>query len=311
MDEVIMGEGEGNGRDPSPAGSGALYGALRAGTVLYARADALLTRLQLAVQNVAGGFLGEALTLPEQSDLGVRLYGTRFRGTAAPPRLSDWERAWFGRRLPPPPARLLVGAAGTGREARVLCDLGYRVDALEPAAGPARTCAQALGANSDVVVARYEDLSRSVLDAGAGAGAAAADVLAARRYDAILLGWGSLMHVLGAHEQRRLLEACARLAPAGPILASFWLRPEDGESDRAGRAERAGRALGRLVQRARGAPGGGTGATFGSSYGFAHAFTRAEIEALADAVNRRVLWDEQTVPHVTFAPRDDPARAAR
>src|SRR5438874_1613250 len=58
------------------------------------------------------------------------------------PRSSDfldflfpWEKETIERFFPAPPARVLVGAAGSGREAFALSERGYEVVAFEPSAG--------------------------------------------------------------------------------------------------------------------------------------------------------------------------------
>jgi hypothetical protein len=269
---------------------------VRGGVLALSRGEAVLQRAVGAVTQVAGGFLAEALTEAERNELGAALYDGAHRGPRAG-GLFAWERDWFARRLPRPPARILVGGAGDGREAAPLAAQGYELDAFEPAARPAAACAARLGRSGRVVTCRYQDLSAAVLD---GAGGPATSFVS-RRYAAVLLGWGSLTHVLDAEERRRLLAACARLCPEGPVLASFWLRASD-EVATPGRAERAGRALGRALGRLRGAEPL-QGCRFGWWYGFGYAFGRAEIEALAAGAGRRVLWEEASgYPHVTLLP---------
>jgi hypothetical protein len=268
---------------------------VRTGALLLSRGERAAQRALAVVAQASGGFLAEALTETERAELGAALYDEAHR--EGPARLFAWERDWFARRLPPPPARLLVGGAGDGREAVALAAMGYRVDAFEPAPRPAAACARRLPAGSLVVTCRYEDLSRAILD---GAGGAAS--VFSRPYAAVLLGWGSLSHVLAPAERARVVETSARLSPEGPTLASFWMRA-GAEGSAAGRAEQAGRALGRRIGRWRGAePAGGLG--FGWRYGFGHAFDRAEIEDLAARAGRRVLWEDASggYPHATLQP---------
>jgi len=271
------------------------YRLIRAGVLGLSAGEAVLQRALSGVMRAAGGFLSEALTGGEREELGTALYD---RAVTRTPRhgLFTWERDWFARRLPAPPAPLLVGGAGDGREAAALKEWGYEVDAFDPAARATRTCAARLGRGARVAACRYEDLSRAVLDGGRGPAAA----FAARRYRAVLLGWGSLTHVLDAGERERLLAACDRLCPDGPILASFWLKATDADPA-PGRAERAGRTLGRAVGRLRDAEPSGD-FRFGWWFGFAHAFGRAELEALAARAGRRVVWEEAAggYPHVTL-----------
>ena len=121
----------------------------------------------------------------------------------------------------------------------------------------------------------------------------------------MLLGWGSLTHVLDAGERVRLLRALDRLCPRGPILASFWNERFDSAPppDVANRAYRLGAAAGRTVAALRKLPGAPAGELFTLHAGFAHRFTNDEIDALAATVGRTVLWDDDDsdYPHVTFA----------
>jgi hypothetical protein len=121
----------------------------------------------------------------------------------------------------------------------------------------------------------------------------------------VQLGWGSLTHVLDARERERLLVACARLAPNGPILVSF-LTQAFGAGD-AGRAARLGARLGRglagPLARLRGAAPAAGQVAFGSWFGFAHLFAPGELEALARAAGRRLVHEPTTsYPHATLLP---------
>src|SRR4051794_31497614 len=187
----------------------AIVVALTAATVAYARLSRAMERARLAGDRLVGAVLAEALTLPERSRLVIALYDASplHRGQG----LFGWERPWLQRRLPPPPARLLVGACGAGREALALAAAGYRVDAFDPASSLVALLNARAGARLRSAAFRYQDLAAAVLD---GAGGAAAR-FAGERYDAVLLGWTSLSHVLDADERARLLRAVDRLCPEG------------------------------------------------------------------------------------------------
>jgi len=264
--------------------------------VAYLRAAARVRRVLDRGDRLAGGFLSAALSTDERSALGIHLYDVSpaHRGTG----LQPWEEAWLRRRLPPPPARLFVGGCGAGRELVALAASGYALDACEPAASLCATARARLGDQARVVGCSYEDLSAAILD---GADNAAAP-LAAARYDAVLLGWGSLTHVLDGGERVRLMRALDRLCPRGPILASFWSERFD-RAPSADRAYRLGAAAGRAVAALRKLPGAPASELFTLHAGFAHRFTRDEIDALAASVGRAVHWDDDDTdyPHVTFA----------
>ena len=154
----------------------------------YLRLDVWLLRKRQAVMSVATGFFSNVLTVEEQSAVTIRVYETAFPREGRR-ELRDWEKDWFERRLPPSPARILVGAAGMGPQVIHLTKRGYVVDAFDPAAAAATACA-ALGAEI-VAECRYEDFANAVLEGRQTVGA-----LATQRYDAIILGLGSFSHLL-------------------------------------------------------------------------------------------------------------------
>ncbi|MCC6213566.1 MAG: hypothetical protein IT376_01765 [Polyangiaceae bacterium] len=263
---------------------------VRAAAHGIAMAERLAPRLRLpgaapiAARELVGGIAGAWLHKDERDALGAALYDAGRR--RARQRLAEWERRWFQGALPPAPARLLIGGAGTGREAVALAAAGYRVDALEPAPESAAECRRALGPAASVAEATYEALAASVLDDAPSPAAR----LASRRYDAVLLGWTSYMHVVAREERARLLLALDRLAPEGPILVTFRLasraRPR-------GASHRVGRALGaRLASRRRPPPApAGDHERFGVACGFLVGLTEADLVAEARAAGREVRWD--------------------
>ncbi len=260
----------------------------------YLQAGGWLGRARAAAHGVATGFFARALSLEEQGQVSIAIYQAA-AGRRPARALAAWEIAWFERRLPAPPARILVAAAGEGPEVRHLVERGHRVDAFEPAPGAALRCRGVIGAG-EVHVARYEDLTRAILD-GEGNGAAP---LRGRRYDAILLGWGSLSHVLDADERRRVLAACTLLSPSGPILASFL-------TSEANRALDLGASAGRLLAapvahlRHQSSAPPAEATAFGAWFGFIHLFAPFEMRQLADSVGRRLLDDDATsYPHATL-----------
>jgi hypothetical protein len=268
------------------------YSAIEGGMLAYVRADAVARRVLEGMRRGLGALLAESLSPGELRALSVRLYGVSLSAAGPHDRLFDWEVPWFQTRLPPPPARLFVGGAGAGREVLALAPRGYEIDALEPAAVLVPRLAES-GARL-AVCASYEELADAV---GGGGGEAA--VIAGRTYDAVLLGWGSLTHVMRAEDRVRVLVACTKLT-RGPILASFWMK-DHGMQSIDGRAVAIGRRAGRALARLRGAA---PAAAAGEPFAFGHAFERDEIEALGRAIGRRVAWDGAAgeYPHATFLP---------
>jgi hypothetical protein len=137
--------------------------------------------------------------------------------------LHPWEDAAVAAHFPRPPARVLIGAAGGGREAFALAGRGYAVVAFEPS--PLATLmadARQPGASVDVYRARYDDLPLvRALDGGE------VDLSDAGRFDAGILGWASFSHLASDRDRIDALRAFAALVD-GPILVSYfgWIRPD-------------------------------------------------------------------------------------
>lgn len=243
------------------------------------------------------GFLTTTLNEREKAALTAAIYDRQATGPSTT-ALFPWESRWFAARLPPAPATLLLGAAGEGRELRELVAMGYTVDAFEPAASAAKLATDGNDGRA-VLVGDYESFSAAILDGQNNALAP----LARRRYAAVLFGWGSLSHVLSAAQRQRLIASSLRVCPQGPLLASFWLSEAPRQ---AGRAERLGARIGAGLRRLRSAADEQTPfdphETFHSFCGFGHHFTRDEIDALANVVGRRVIWESGFYTHVTFVP---------
>jgi SAM-dependent methyltransferase len=261
------------------------------------RGRPLLTRLLDSAQRVSGAAFATSLDLGEKSRLTVRIYDCAPPHEAAGNDLFDIESTLFARRLPRPPARVLVGACGTGREAVALQARGYRVEAFDPAEHCVAESTRRLAGRVPVRRLSYEQLSDIVLD-----GIDDDDGLRERRYDAVVLGCGSLSHVLDDREHRRLMQALHALCPSGPILASFlWV--EDAAADPPqGRAVRLGNRIGRTIARLRRmAPCNNRRLSYRARRGFAYTFTRSEAEDLARGVGRRVAWERPSL-YATFLP---------
>lgn len=245
------------------------------------------------------GLLTEALSDEERHLVSIDAYHDSLEPEKADHGLHDWEETWFAAELPPAPATLLLAAAGSGREAVALETLGYTVDVLEPASRPVRTCRQRLPETSRVVQADFTQLAASVLEARHSPASNLAT-----GYDAVILGWGGLTHVLNLPDRLRLIQACHLLTPAGPILASFFMDPHAVSRQQATPAVAAGCFLGRLIARARGLPAIREPVEFTTWGGFLRHFTPSEIDELADASGRNVQWQrEGGFPHVTFLVR--------
>lgn len=226
--------------------------------------------------SAAWGFLGAALSADEKSRLGVWCYETsdEYRDT---PRY-EWEDAWLARALPGPPAHVLVAAAGGGREVLSLIFGGYQVTALEPSAGLARLC-QSRVPRAVVVRGRYEDLAFGVAQMQARLGEEARPLIeawtGARPFDAVILGLGSLSHLLDGGDRVGVVRALARAGIQPPSRASRW-----------------GRAFALPLRATRPLPPLDPNEMAFGGLGFAKMFTRPELRALGDAIGRETRFDE-------------------
>ena len=258
----------------------------------FVRADRWVYRAISATEAAASGFLAVAVPREEQSGLSLAVYDAIYGESSG---LFLWEREWFERRLPSAPARVLVAAAGLGREVGPLLERGYEVDAFEPVSRMATQCRVRLGDRGVVADATFEAVSSAILDGKDGPAA----VFRGRRYDAVLLGFGSFSHVLEDEARLRTLLAFSRLCPTGPLLVSFVLRSaRSGDSRALGWGQAVGRFFGGVVEEGR---------FFNSGSGFSHGFSREEIARLAERIDRRIEWDcgesVRSYPHVTLLAR--------
>lgn len=268
-------------------------GTVERAVVTTARAEHLCARYRERWRAFLCGLASESLSVDELDALTVRLYALA-PGLYGRRSLEAWEAAMFDRALPPAPARVLVTAAGSGREARALIAEGYLVDCLEPVPAMAEACAAVEGIG-DVWTASHSDLVTAV-EQGGGPAAALAD----RRFDAIVVGWGSFTHVLSRDRQHRLLAACDRLAPSGPIFVSFFARAQG--TSRQTRSLELGSRLGRRLAAGRGLERGDLQIGLAWHLGFTHALTTEEIEALAVALGRTAEIDMSPYGHAVLRP---------
>jgi SAM-dependent methyltransferase len=255
-----------------------------------------------SAHRLAGAAFSECLRSDEKSLLTVKIYDFYPGYMDVGDNLHAIEETWFATRLPPAPCEVLVGACGTGREAIALAARGYHVEAFEPAPAFVAESRRRLAGRARVTQLSYEQLSAALLD-----GSPPANGPLSQRYDAIILGGGSLTHVLEPREQKRLLTALTILCPRGPILASFFCSEgQERQTASDGRATRIGRLIGRAIARLRGvAPMSVTQLSYKPHSGFAYSFTECEIEALGASAGRRTAWERQNGPlsnYATFLP---------
>lgn len=249
----------------------------------------------------AGNFLsGLAVGLLDDTAL-VRLTISSYdrRGTYSAGPIKDWEVEWFARDLPPPPARILVGAAGSGREVSHLEEQGYQIVAFEPAPRFVANVNQAGQHRQPMLLGSYEDL----LDPSSEL---SRSLLAEPPFEAILLGWGSITHLPGQARRREVFRRLRTFCPHGPLLASFVLASGNSAPGRS-RARTAGHRLATLLGgRAADSPTDGVS----GRHGYAHWFNEGELADLAEGSGYRIAnlsASAVSYPHATFVPtQDDP-----
>jgi hypothetical protein len=210
--------------------------------------------------------------------------------------LFEWERALLESSLLPRCGRVLLGAAGGGRELKGLAARGYTLSAFEPAGGlllgAQRVAAEFAG--SQVLRGTYADLCD--LAEGRSNALAALDL----KVDLVWLGWGSLSHLTGPDEPLRLLRALSTLLPSRPVVLSYIERGGEAAKGRGARKLREG--LRRTFRTLGGAevPEGLECHTLG---GFCQTFTLEEISELVAAAGYRLaLHKHEPFPHAVLVP---------
>ncbi len=239
----------------------------------YHRGDRFRSLLVLAFGSDA--FLDEYCRLAYDHGAAYNAASTQFRTG-----LFEWETEAIDRCFPPPPARILVGGAGGGREPYALVEQGYDVVAFDPAAVLVRSMqARARRDYSGKLQAycgRYENLP--LLSAGDGSNV---DLRQRAPFDAAMLGWGSFTHLLTDAGRVDALTRVGQLT-GGPMLVSYHpshrpAEPPSGRGPIAALRRRAGR-------RGR--------AAFTPGTGYVRFLTREEIEDITRMAGLEVVCIE-------------------
>ena len=210
--------------------------------------------------------------------------------------LFPWEEAVIERFFPPAPARILVGGAGSGREAFALLDRGYDVTAFDPSRALVAAMAERSTTDSRLgaYVGAYEELPLLRPIRGSDA---AIDLTAAPPFDASVLGWGSFSHLRTDPARERTLSAFGGLT-RGPVVVSFL---------KMGRAPSARPAVARARRRLRARRARDDRDAFSVHIGYYHVFDEREIVDLAHRAGLHVVHlssDERETswPHAVLTP---------
>jgi len=271
---------------------------------LWVRALLAWDRVAVRAQNAREGLLDElalAWIRPEdRADLTAVIYakqGTYLPGGA---QFQGGLFAWERRALDAPPfpraGRVLLGAAGAGRELVALIERGFSVVAFDPCAPFAEAARRLPSADhATIVQASYADL----VDAAEGRPGPLDMLRSAPPFDAVVLGWGSFSHVMPRAARLALLRALRTFAPKAPVLLSFALSPGGTPKDK-------GRVRGALrrIFAATGAPGvSEVGDHFFANGGFFSFLTQDDILKLAWEAGYEVArFEEQPYAHAILVP---------
>lgn len=239
------------------------------------------------------------LAEPDWLELGRVMYGRaqRYRRGSAHNEsgLFAFECDAIERFFPPPPAAILVGACGGGREVFGLIARGFRVaaayDPVAPFIDALRTDPRLHEVAHRLYVCSHQDFDAtwSCTDRQPG------DAI-----DAVVVGWGSYTHVLGEKRRIDFLRALRAACPSGPVLLSFFVEI----GDEAARAVRFRATLRRLMGSDERSVESGDG--LHRAAGGVHYFTRPGFEHEADQAGYRVeYWQEHDfgAAHALLFPR--------
>jgi hypothetical protein len=192
--------------------------------------------------------------------------------------LFDWENEAITRFFPKPPARVLVGGAGGGREAFALVEKGYTVVAFDPAVALVEAMRARIAPGSDALRV-YIGSYRSMPLLSGGGGGAPLNLATEAPSDAAVIGWASFSHLRSDDDCVQTLRQFARCT-RGPILVSYFPAPSA-----AGRAVAGGGLKGWLKRRA-GRRGVGV---FSVKIGYYRLLSDADVDELIHRAGLNVI----------------------
>jgi len=202
--------------------------------------------------------------------------------------LHPWEESVVAHCFPTPPSRVLIGAAGGGREAFALARRGFAVVAFEPSPlADLMNAARQPEFTVEVYRARYGELPRVRTLEGE-----IVDLAARPKFDAGIIGWASFSHLPSDADRISALRAFTALVN-GPVLVSYfgWIRPDVAPAPTGLR-----RLLLRYVGDRR------PGSLFSIDVGLYRQLTESDVRELADAagvdvvqIDMRAEWPNAVV----------------
>lgn len=200
--------------------------------------------------------------------------------------LFDWEERAMVEFFPQPPARILIGAAGGGREMIGLTQKGYDVAGFDPCkdlVDVANNLACSMPFLS-CVEGSFEDLMQGTLSA----------IETHAPYHGVILGWGGLSYIGTQAAQQHLLQKIHSLCPNGPLLMS-WFEEKPVNP----RHQRMKDILTRIGLKPRSAH-----INYLPDDGWHYAFSHQDISDLARAAGYQVLASRNSspLPHTVLRP---------
>lgn len=212
--------------------------------------------------------------------------------------LFPWELAMLDDSRVPRAGRVLLAAAGGGRELRALVARGFEVCAFEPAEPLFESSRNvARGSSAVALKASYQDLVSWAEGRGGP--------LSGWRgpFDLCLLGWGSISHLTAPGAALEVFRALRTLAPRTPVITSFLMRGATPPATAGG-----ARKLRGLVRRALQAVGGypvHQGLGFSNSSGFIHSYSKEELFELWEQAGYSVAhFSDRDYPHALLLPSE-------
>jgi hypothetical protein len=163
--------------------------------------------------------LGRLVAPADRAALTIAIYHQQTMYQAGQPFFSrglfQWELQLFHNPYFPRAGTVLVPAAGGGRELSWFIEQGFSVEGFDPA--PSLVSSWNLThPDHSMFIASYADLLQ-MFEAKAGPLAS----LSERSFDAIVLGWGSLSHLIEEKDRRQLFMSLRQKYPKAVVAVSF------------------------------------------------------------------------------------------
>ena len=181
--------------------------------ITITKAQYRFPRLLMPIRHSIEPCIQHALSTNELKTLSLFFYEHNYWNKSHRKGLFSWEKAWLT--TLPEKSKVLVTGAGDGREVEALETLGYDVWALEPTDKGVNNCRERMRAPSQAYQLSHEELIRLWQQKRA-------HPLKEVKFDAIMVGWGSLTHCYGEQTRNQLFSTFSALCPKGSILSSFW-----------------------------------------------------------------------------------------